>query len=131
MFKRLFVRRPPADPHEPWLSLGQDDTVPKQLAILRAKEPFRQWVKRIYPESVQSLADMRADATAYLVPLGEGEAVEAREFVKAHYGRFFAQELADWTEDASLWPAERSLALFRHWFDVEIVSMVIDTLAPR
>ena len=69
---------------------------------------------------------MRADAIAYLVPMGEGDAVEAKAFVCAHYGRFFAQELANWTTDTNLWPTERSLVLFRRWFDIEILDMVFD-----
>lgn len=131
MLKKLFARRPPADPDAPWLSVGRDDTVPRQIVIVRAKEPVRQWLKRSgYLADIggpPSLAEIRADPTAYLVPFGEGEAVDAREFLKAHYGRFFAQELADWTEDRGLWPKERSFNLFQRWFDVEIVSMVIDT----
>ena len=125
MFKSLFARRPAPDPHEP----GQSEyevLVPRQLVILRPKAPSLQWVKQIDPDCTSTLAELRADAIAYLVPMGEGEAAVAKAFVCAHYGRFFAQELANWTTDTNLWPTERSLELFRRWFDIEILDMVFD-----
>lgn len=125
MFKSLFARRPTPDPHEPWQS-EYEALVPRQLVILRPKAPSLQWVKQIDPDCTFTLAQLRADAIAYLVPMGEGEAAEAKAFVCAHYGRFFAQELANWTTDTNLWPTERSLELFRRWFDIEILDMVFD-----
>lgn len=127
MLKSFLTRRPaPApDPHEPWQP-DDDLDLFRQLVILRPKMPSLQWVKQIDPDCTLTLAQLRADAVAYLVPLGEGNPAQARAFVDAHYGRFFAQELANWTADTNLWPTERSLDLFRHWFDIEIIDMVLD-----
>jgi hypothetical protein len=46
MLKRLLARRRPTDPHEPWLWEGRDDTVPRQIVIVRANEPVRQLLSR-------------------------------------------------------------------------------------
>lgn len=128
MFKKLFARRPAPNLHEPW-QLETEAAVPRQLVILRPKAPLLQWLKQATPDCASTLAELRVDATAYLVPMGEGDAAEARAFVDAHFGRFFAQELASWTTDPSQWPDERSLALFRGWFDIEIIDMVLDVAA--
>lgn len=67
-----------------------------------------QWLKRLDPDCASTLAQLRTDAVAYLVPIGQGEKEEARAFVDTHYSRFFAQELATWELDAGRWPAERT-----------------------
>ena len=35
-------------------------------------------------------------------------------------------QLESWTDDESVWPAERDLRTFREWFRVEIHSVVVD-----
>ncbi len=37
-------------------------------------------------------------------------------------------ELGGWYQDEEVWPRKRSYALFRRWFDVEIHSIVVDSL---
>lgn len=128
MLKSFLTRRPTpvADPHQPWQP-DDDLDLFRQLVILRARMPVLHWVKQcIDPDITQTLAELRADAIAYLVPLGEGDPAQARAFVEAHHGRFFAQELSSWTTDTNLWPTERSLTLFQRWFDIEIIDMVLD-----
>ena len=38
----------------------------------------------------------------------------------------FEFQLSAWTEDESLWPADRDLKRFREWFRVDIHSVVVD-----
>jgi hypothetical protein len=113
-----------ADPHAPWQPADELSPIGRQLVILRAKAPFLQWCQRCDPELSLSLAELRADAIAYLVPCSVEE--EAKDFIDAHYGRFFAQELSTWSQDPKRWPKDRSLELFRNWFDVEAIDMVLD-----
>jgi hypothetical protein len=121
------TKAPTSDPHAPWHPEDELAPIGRQLVILRAKAPFLQWCRRCDPELSLSLAELRADAVAYLVPRGEADdAEEAKDFVDAHYGRFFAQELSTWTQDPNRWPKDRSLELFRNWFDVEAIDMVLD-----
>jgi len=115
-------KSPTTDPHAPWQPEDELALIARHLVILRAKAPFLQWCRRYAPEL--TLGELRADAIAYLVPGNEAE--HAKEFVDAHYGRFFAQELSTWSQDLTRWPQDRSLQLFRNWFDIEVIDMVLD-----
>lgn len=121
----LSRRRLAADASTPW---EDEDAAPcRRLAvILRARKPCLVWANGLLPGLTQTLTQMRADAVVYLVPTVEFDPAEALVFVETHYARFFAQELALWTTDQSRWPAERTLALFQRWFEVEVIDRVID-----
>lgn len=121
----LSSRRPAADPSPPW---EDEDAAPwRRLAvILRARKPCLVLANGLVTGLTQTLTQIRADAVVYLVPTVEFDLEEARAFVETHYARFFTQELAMWTTDQSLWPTERTLALFQRWFEVEVIDRVID-----
>jgi len=40
--------------------------------------------------------------------------------------QLFEFQLSAWTEDESLWPADRDLKRFREWFRVDIHNVVVD-----
>lgn len=130
MLKRLLSRKPPgeAGPHDPWQSEARGELAPvaRQLVILRPKTAYLEWLRRVDPACQQSLKDLRSDAPAYLVPFEEGDPQSAHAFVKAHFGRFFSQELSLWVTNSSRWPADRTWELFRLWFDIEVTDMVLD-----
>ena len=50
--------------------------------------------------------------------------IENREDLDAwlaqHYQVLFEEELSGWYTDESLWPTERSLALFHEWIHVDV-----------
>lgn len=102
--------------------------VDRSLALVRPKEPFQKWLNGLPHNDLElELDTMRADCTAFLL----AEALEPEECVARideMYEKIFEMELGSWCDDRSLWPQDRSLKTFWEWFDVEIHSLVIDTL---
>ena len=42
------------------------------------------------------------------------------------YEAIFEAELDDWHRDTGTWPAERTYAVFRKWFDVRLYTLIQD-----
>ena len=120
--------------------------VPRQVVLLRPKEPYARWAHqslrrsqralRKLPEYAQALAadpalptlaELRQDCTAYLIEWREDEGLSAKEQVEHDFVFFFKRELEQWDEDTSRWPPKLTLALFRQWFGLESFDMVLDT----
>lgn len=122
--------------------------IPRQVVLLRPKQPYLRWVEqstkrshdelRKIPEYAKlldastakkkTLAEMRSDCTAYLIELHDDEDLTAQEHVERDFVFFFKRELEQWEgTDETHWPANLTLALFRQWFDIECFDMVLDT----
>ena len=70
---------------------------------------------------------MNEDGHTYLLPEYQMKS-DQDEILAAFFDDIFVNELmAWWTEEADF-PKERTLAIFHEWFDVELHSMVIDTI---
>ena len=100
--------------------------------ILKYREPAIRWINETDPikDSREVTPELLTqDLRVYLVP---DDAVatdlEVRKWIEANFEWLFEAELESWYTDPSLWPRERTLELFRQWFDVECHSMVIDTV---
>ncbi len=63
----------------------------------------------------------------YLIPEYD-TAAEAEELLEQLYGAIFEAELDYWHPDSGAWPAERSYAVFRHWFKVRFYPLIQDLL---
>lgn len=62
---------------------------------VRAKEPFREWLRSLPEPTDLPLAELNEDPTAYLLPDCEDDS--AREDILADfYDLIFKQELAGW-----------------------------------
>jgi hypothetical protein len=99
----------------------------RSLAIIKPRQQFLDWLAGVIEPAPQdmTLEEMRRDATAILIPEFDDEE-SALHFVYSNYDELFERELEDWIGDERLWPVQRSLKLFKEWFDVEIHSMVTD-----
>ena len=51
---------------------------------------------------------------------------DSEKWIEKRWSFLFEHMLMGWVEDDSLWPEERSLAMFRDWFEIEIHTMVWD-----
>lgn len=103
-------------------------TINRSLILLIPRQPVLDWIKRVDPEPLNlTLEDLRQEQDAFLLDQGSIESVEdARRWVHRRWRTFFEQYLYDWYTDESWWPQNRSLKMFRDWFDVEFHSMVWD-----
>lgn len=91
--------------------------------IVRPRQPFIDWASALDP--VAPAPDPQGEQIVYLVPEFEDED-GAREVLELAYAHVFTNELHSWWNDEDDWPADRSLATFEQWFDVEFHSIVVD-----
>jgi len=99
----------------------------RDLLIVRLKQPFVDWVNEADPYSGGSrmtLDEANEDVSTFLIHDAASEDIE--EWLEEFYTRLFDAILEEWYVDESLWPQDRSLALFKRWCDVEVHSMVFD-----
>jgi hypothetical protein len=96
------------------------------VVVLRPREPFVEWALALHGEAgLMTAAEIRSDATAYLIPDFEYSS-EAYQWLEENHELFFALELAGWQEDTALWPADRGWSVFQEWFDVELIDTAWD-----
>jgi len=105
----------------------------RAVVILRYKQPYIDWVRRVGPDPIKlTLEDANDDSEAFLVPTYESpvDAIDCTEdavkWVEKRWRMFFEHILGSWIIDESEWPRQRTLKMFREWFDVEYRSMVWD-----
>ncbi len=97
--------------------------------ILKAKEPFVQWVNAAdpyYENPGITLESVNSDRTVYLI--SEEDAENLEQWLSVNFSTLFENELEGWYVDESLWPENRDRATFDKWFSVECHSVVIDTV---
>ncbi len=94
--------------------------------IVRPKQPYLDWARTLDDSGI--LPDPAEEETVYLIPSYEDDD-EAERLLRRIYGEIFERELYGWHTDESAWPQNRTLALFRSWFQIELHSVVEDIVA--
>lgn len=107
----------------------QVNRLPKMInrgvLVVKAKEPYREWVNSLEAHSDISIKEINVDSTAYLIPEFEDDRQRDR-ILKKIYPDIFVEQLFDWCIDEDMWPQKRTLALFKKWFELEFHSVVED-----
>ncbi len=100
------------------------------LVVVKPKQPFLDWLRRLpAPVTDVVLDSLRTDCNAYLLP--EWEQPKELDRALARYSAtIFEEELRAWHTEEERWP-ERTAAIFREWFDVEPISVVINLVLER
>ena len=99
----------------------------RNIAIIKPRAPFLEWLESLPDWDLDiTLEDLRSDCTVFLIPELDDE--DAIKYIEDMHKEIFEYELDSWHRDESLWPEKRTLKLFREWFDIELHSMVLDTL---
>jgi len=91
-------------------------------------EPYVEWTRKRdadFNKGLLTVARTRVFGSAFLLPEVEAEE-DLQEWVEDNFAWIFESQLSAWTEDESAWPADRDLRLFKHWFRIDIHSVVID-----
>ena len=98
----------------------------RSVLVVLPKQPFLDWLRAADPTSERlTLEDLRRDASVYLLPARDLEAdleKQLKRFCKA----IFEEQLDGWYRVEELWPRDRSLAVFREWFEYRFHTMPID-----
>jgi hypothetical protein len=85
---------------------------------VRPKQPFLDWVRAVDDDDAPEATLDQMDATLYLVPDYDNPA-DADKVLKKVCEEIFCRELEGWYTDGDVWPKDRSLKVFKQWFDVQ------------
>jgi hypothetical protein len=104
----------------------------RNAVVIKAKQPFVDWVNSTpkaqeEKEHVFTLAEINADCEVLLIPDCES-LEEAAEDIRPLKMDIFGDALDDWETDENYWPVNRDEETFDKWFELEIHSMVDDTV---
>ena len=91
--------------------------------IVRPKQPYLDWAATL--DDAGLVPDVTGEQTVYLIP-GFEDDDEAERILKEVYAKIFERELDGWHTDEAAWPQNRTLAMFKKWFHVELHSIVED-----
>jgi hypothetical protein len=91
--------------------------------IVRPKQPYLDWAATLDDSGV--VPDVTGEQTVYLIPSFEDDD-EAERILRKVYTEIFERELDGWHTDETAWPQNRTLAMFKKWFQVELHSVVED-----
>lgn len=95
------------------------------VLIVRAREPFLQWVKSLPNPAGITLERMNIDTPAYLLPEYLDDQ-EHDDLIKQFFPAIFEEQLSGWWTNKPDWPQKRDLATYKKWFEVEFHSTVFD-----
>jgi hypothetical protein len=95
----------------------------RSVLIVRPRQPMVDWVAGLDESGLAS--NVEGGQTAYLVPEFDDDD-EAQQVLEDVFAEVFERELFGWRTDEATWPANRDLALFMQWFEIELHSVVED-----
>jgi hypothetical protein len=106
-----------------------DDILARYAVIVHPKQPFVDWINTL-PEvkgkGTVTVEEADTDPMVFLVP-DEGNLATALEYIYDDiYKEIFWHMFFEWSQDESTHPQERTLEMFKAWFDIELSSNVYD-----
>jgi hypothetical protein len=102
--------------------------VDRSIAVIKPKKPFLDWLNQLPDNEVTlTLDDIRSDCTVLMVP-EVNEQEDGIAYVDEIADKVFEMELASWSQDEKHWPRSRNLKTFWEWFDVEIHTVLMDSV---
>lgn len=100
--------------------------------ILIYKSPAIKWVNDADPYNDDpgiTEESIKDDQTVYLISEDDADTPDTvKKWLKLNYQTLFENELENWYTDESLWPKNRTLALFQKWFRYECHTILVDTV---
>ena len=101
-------------------------TINRTLVMLVPRQPFLNWLNDADPtEEPLSAEDLRDDCNVFLIPQFN-DAVDSMKWIEKRWSMLFEHMLLEWIVDETMWPENRTLEMFREWFDIETHTMVWD-----
>ena len=97
----------------------------RSMMQLTGKQPLLDWLIRVELPAVLTLGELNDDNESYLIPSFDDPTKEIK-WVEKRWEYFFENVLYGWLTEEGLWPKDRTLKMFRSWFDIKISSLVLD-----
>jgi hypothetical protein len=103
----------------------------RAVAVIKPRHAYFCWTEEI-PQHRDDTAKngLHADCTAVLIPVFETRA-ESEAYIAGISVSLFEMELRAWNNDRMMWPVDLSYDVFRLWFDVQIHTIVVDTVGSK
>lgn len=103
-------------------------SIDRSAFVLIPKQPMFDWIMEVDPVPASlTLEDIRKDPDIFMVQQEKVEThVDADAWISKHWKPLFEHVLNDWYTDEKLWPKNRTVKMFREWFDVQFHSMIWD-----
>lgn len=91
--------------------------------VVEPKEPYYSWARQL-DEDGPSIDDKAPEdrCSVYLIEWAEA----AEPILRRHFGRIFEEKLNAWHRVDDDWPQKRTYKMFRQWFRIRLVSLVLD-----
>ena len=101
-------------------------TVNRSAIVVKPKQPFLDWLHGADSTSSDlTLQDLVLEPAIYLIPECDTRE-EVADVLHKLCQEIFVEQLADWFNDTTAWPPDRSFDVFCGWFDYQHHSMPID-----
>ena len=101
-------------------------TINRTVVMLDPKQPFLDWLNSVDPDEQElTIEDLREDNEVFLIPQFN-DVSDSVKWVEKRWNFLFEHMLMGWIDDETLWPQDRTLALFLEWFDIETYTMARD-----
>lgn len=100
----------------------------RSAIILRARQPFLDWRNSFELKEGRkdyTLEEIREDPKVYLV-FGFKSAVHVRDSVMEEFNIYFTDQLVGTVTGEEEWPKNRTVEMFKEWFDIEVFTTVDD-----
>jgi hypothetical protein len=106
-------------------------TINRSAIVLLPKQPVLDWIMRVDPDPLNlTLEQLRQEQDVFLLRQGTIESIDdAQRWVYRRWRGFFERYLYDWFTKEEWWPQNRTLKMFKEWFDVQYHSMIWDLAA--
>lgn len=95
----------------------------RAVLIVRPRQSFIEWALQLDDSGIAP--PVEGEQTVYLIPEFETDE-DAEQLLGQVFAEVFERELWGWHTDESRWPQNRTLAMFRDWFTIELHSVVED-----
>ena len=102
--------------------------VNRTAITLTGAQPYIDWTRQRDADAdtgLLTVARAKPYGSAFLLPEFELEE-DVQEWIEENASWLFEFQLSAWTDDETSWPQQRDLETFRHWFRIDIHSIVVD-----
>lgn len=100
--------------------------------ILKYKKPAVKWINDVDPydnDPGLTKDEINQERTVYLIPEDVASSPETvKLWVRTNIDVLFENELGQWYSDRDLWPENRNFQLFKKWFNIELHTVIEDTV---
>ena len=104
----------------------------RAAVILKYREPAVRWINEADPSNDDAgvvIESANEEATVYLISDEDADDPAAvNRWIERNFEELFGSELNSWCTDPELWPQDRTIQLFRSWFDIECHTTIVDTV---